>query len=181
MNRNPATCLSDTMKRSQAKELRDIAKRLLALADQMDEKDAPDLFSAMCLTPTDTMAKVESLTDVKSPISPISPVSPVAKSEGEVPAPRRTRKHIHERMRDEAIPTTQPMGRKNGYFRRDHLERSIRYYNQGVSAETVRATMNAIVKELGLTCIFYNHRRYYRVSDRPRIVALAEKYLKETA
>lgn len=158
-----------------AQELRDIAARLNRWADELDgiKTDGggikvtlpqPDLFSQMGIADDDTLAEIDALVEAARP-------------QPEAPA-----KHVYKRvgckMRDEAIVAANKVGKAQGYCQRSDIERSLRRNNPDRSREEIREAVNAAVAELGLTCIVYNSYRYYRRSDRERIIENANKLLK---
>ena len=162
-----------------AEDLRRIAAELMSLAARIEGVPArqeertvtlthplsvtlpqPDLFSQMGLTTDDTMEQVDEL---------VASVHPDSKPE---PA-KRTYIRVRCRMQDEAIVAANKVGRSQGYCQRSDIERSLRRTEPGRSREEIREAVNDAVAALGLTCIVYNSYRYYRRSDRKRIIDTA--------
>jgi len=153
-----------------AQELRDIANRLLKLADEMEgiRTDGgtlrvtipqPDLFSQMGLTDE---SPVDDFCDFVAGLNP-PPTIPQ----------KRVYNRVGCKMRDEAIVAASKVGRAQGYCQRSDIERSLRRNEPNRTREEIREAVNAAVAELGLTCIVFNSYRFYRKADRKRIIAIA--------
>jgi len=85
----------------------------------------------------------------------------------------RTYRRVACKMRDESIVAANKVGGKQGYCQRSDIERSLRRKYPLHTREEIREAMNAAVSSLGLTCIVYHSYRYYRKSDRKRIMEAA--------
>lgn len=156
-----------------AKELRDIAARLLRIADEMEgiKTDGgtirvtlpqPDLFSQMGLTTDDTLGRVDDLTAGARPETDI-PAEPQ----------RRTWKRVGCRMKDTAIVAAEKVGRRSGWCQRSDIERSLQRRNPERTREEIREAVNYAVRTGGYMCVKYNSYRFYRTADRGLIIASA--------
>ena len=168
-----------------ASRVRGLGRELLAIANDLDAQaphlsvQIPDLFTQMGLTTDDTMAQVGSLCDIHANPGAFEGLkadpdkanvlgTPIAA----MPA-KRTYIRVRCRMKDEAIVAADKVGRSKGYCQRSDIERSLRRTEPGRSREEIREAVNDAVAALGLTCIVYNSYRYYRRSDRKRIIDTA--------
>lgn len=145
----------------------------LARADRRqkeEHEDTPTLFSmSQEEIPTIAAASYE----IPEPIEVHTEIETDAK-------PRtRTWSKNPVRMRDEAVVAANKVGRAQGYCQRSDIERSLRRMNPDSSREDVRSAVNDAVAELGLTCIIFNSYRYYRRSDRGRILEISTARLRE--
>ena len=145
------------------RQLCEIKNRLRKVAAMLtpEQERQPNLFSDMGLTKEPMAPAVEALT--------IEPEEP----ETDIPAepPRKTWKRLGVQMKDEAIVAAEKVGRKSGWCQRSDIERSLQRRNPERSREDIREAVNAAVKDMRLTCVKYNSYRFYRTSDRGRIIA----------
>lgn len=150
-------------------EIKNKLRKVAAMLTPEQERQ-PDLFTAMGLTKEPLAPAVEALT-----IEPEEPETDIPWGPATVAREpqRRTWKKLTVQMKDTAIVAAEKVGRKSGWCQRSDIERSLQRRNPERSREEIREAVNAAVDELGLTCVKYNSYRFYRTSDRGRIIAVA--------
>lgn len=171
-----------------AQELRDIARRLLRIADEMEagqiEANArelerreglhvtipqPDLFTGL-------EEKIKSATKSWEGVDVDKFMDEIRGREPEADEPKaKSYARVGCKMKDDVIVAadTMKVGRETGYCQRSDIERTLRRLNPKASREDVREAVNSAVAELGLMCVTHNSYRYYRRNDRTRIIAIA--------
>lgn len=160
------------------RQLCEIKNRLRKVAAMLtpEQERQPDLFSDMGLTKEPMAPAVEALTIEPRPqlFEGLCKALDEAVEEAKIVGPgkpRKTWKRLGVQMKDEAIVAAEKVGRKSGWCQRSDIERSILRRMPMCGREEIREAVNGAVGELGLTCVKYNSYRFYRTSDRGRIIA----------
>ena len=177
-----------------AQELRDIARRLLRIADEMEagqiEANArelerreglhatipqPDLFTGL-------EEKIKSATKSWEGVDVDKFMDEIRGREPEADEPKaKSYARVGCKMKDDVIVAAETMkvGRETGYCQRGDIERTLRRMNPDSSREAIREAVNEAVAELGLMCVTHSSYRYYRRTDRQRIIDAAVRNLKK--
>lgn len=164
-----------------AQELREIANRLLRMANEMEglttERGAvkvslpgaslPDLFSML---EKGEAQEIRQTNDGEGTVETLVDGQPV-----EVAPTSRSYARVGCKMKDDVIVAADAMkvGRETGYCQRSDIERSLLRKNPDASREAIREAVNEAVAQLGLLCITHNSYRYYRSVDRRKIIEVA--------
>lgn len=179
-----------------AQELRDIARRLLRIADEMEagqiEANARELERReglhVTLPGNDLFSMLEKGEVERIEQASDSDEGTVTKVDGEVvetlSEPKaRAYQRVGCKMKDDVIVAadTMKVGRSTGYCQRSDIERTLRRLYSSASREEIREAVNGAVAELGLMCVTHNSYRYYRRNDRGRIIATATAKLCESS
>lgn len=178
-----------------AQELRDIARRLLRIADEMEagqiEANARELERRdglhVTLPGNDLFSMLEKGEVERIEQASDSDEGTVTKVDGEVvetlSEPKaRAYQRVGCKMKDDVIVAADTMRvcRATGYCQRSDIERTLKRLNPDSSREDIRDAVNAAVAELGLMCVTHNSYRFYRRNDRGRIIELATNHLINT-
>jgi len=168
-----------------AQELRDIARRLLRMADEMEagqiEANARELERREGLHVTlpgndlfSMLEQAEAEHDAQTYQSEESRATDTGQQSADEPK-AKSYARVGCKMKDDVIVAadTMKVGRETGYCQRSDIERTLRRLNPKASREDIREAVNSAVAELGLMCVTHNSYRYYRRNDRGRIIATA--------
>lgn len=153
--------------------------RLLRMADEIEgiktERGAvtvtlpgPDLFSQIDEAAGAPMQKC------------ITAAQEIAEASDESPRQmQRCYSRIACKMKDDIIIAAPAMrvGRATGYCQRSDIERTMRRIYPDETREAIRDAMNEAVSKLGLMCVTHNSYRYYRISDRKRLLDQATEIM----
>ena len=156
-------------------ELRKMAAQLISWAEEMEDRQAPDLFTSMGMFGADPEKEIDSMIEDlhKAPVEVLTDV-------GVEDKPRRTRRVVACKMNESVVVrSAEKLGRKQGFCRRDHIESTLWRLHPDISRETIRQAFNAAVTELDITCHRSGTRRCYRITQRPRILEAVEERLKK--
>ena len=169
-----------------AQELRDIAHRLIKMADEMEagqiEANARELERREGLHVTlpgndlfSMLEQAEAERDAQTYQSEESRATDTGQQSAADEPKAKSYARVGCKMKDDVIVAadTMKVGRATGYCQRSDIERTLRRLYPSASREEIREAVNGAVAELGLMCVTHNSYRYYRRNDRGRIIATA--------
>lgn len=150
-----------------AHELRDIAAKLLRLADEMDGIKTANGTVSVTIPQLDLFSAIDERED-----KPIEPQEKTCHEPPQEPVRRHYQRNGKRMTEASVVDTEKKIGKAEGFCNRNDIERSIRRVT-GRSPEDIREAVNRVAARMQLVCVKSRSYRYYQRSKRDDIINAA--------